>query len=404
MQLSARYNAVLELTEEIFKDKSPADGIINAYLRERKYIGSGDRRFIAETVWKIIRHRRRLEFEAQSSDPRRILLVYLKDEDLDLIFGAGEYAPTALSKEERNWLKKINESVYPPDVEAECPRWLFDKVEDMALLKSLNEPASADLRVNRGSRESVLQKLRGEGLYFAPTPYSPIGIRSSERVNLNNCIAYREGEIEVQDEASQLAAILCDVRPQHKIMDYCCGAGGKSLALAYLMDNQGKVLAHDISAARLEAIKPRMQRLGIKNIELTDFAATTDRDFDRFILDAPCSGSGTWRRSPDAKFRLTPEYLEKLNQTQRELLDIAYDKTKSGGRIIYITCSIFKDENENIVEPFVKAHGDVRLLNLRELWEQKLKAPYPCVSNEYLRLSPLATGTDGFFLAIIEKV
>lgn len=187
-------------------------------------------------------------------------------------------------------------------------------------------------------------------------------------------------------------------------MDYCCGAGGKSLALAYLMDNQGKVLAHDISAARLEAIKPRMQRLGIKNIELTDFAATTDRDFDRFILDAPCSGSGTWRRSPDAKFRLTPEYLEKLNQTQRELLDIAYDKTKSGGRIIYITCSIFKDENENIVEPFVKAHGDVRLLNLRELWEQKLKAPYPCISNEYLRLSPLATGTDGFFLAIIEKV
>ena len=167
MQLSARYNAVLELTEEIFKDKSPADGIINAYLRERKYIGSGDRRFIAETVWKIIRHRRRLEFEAQSSDPRRILLVYLKDEDLDLIFGAGEYAPTALSKEERNWLKKINESVYPPDVEAECPRWLFDKVEDMALLKSLNEPASADLRVNRGSRESVLQKLRGEGLYLS---------------------------------------------------------------------------------------------------------------------------------------------------------------------------------------------------------------------------------------------
>ena len=160
MQLSARYNAVLELTEEIFKDKSPADGIINAYLRERKYIGSGDRRFIAETVWKIIRHRRRLEFEAQSSDPRRILLVYLKDEDLDLIFGAGEYAPTALSKEERNWLKKINESVYPPDVEAECPRWLFDKVEDMALLKSLNEPASADLRVNRGSRESVFSARR----------------------------------------------------------------------------------------------------------------------------------------------------------------------------------------------------------------------------------------------------
>lgn len=299
MQLSARYNAVLELTEEIFKDKSPADGIINAYLRERKYIGSGDRRFIAETVWKIIRHRRRLEFEAQSSDPRRILLVYLKDEDLDLIFGAGEYAPTALSKEERNWLKKLNESVYPPDVEAECPRWLFDKVGDMALLKSLNEPASADLRVNRGSRESVLQKLRGEGLYFAPTPYSPIGIRSSERVNLNNCIAYKEGEIEVQDEASQLAAILCDVRPEHKVVDYCAGAGGKSLAIASLSGGRGKIEAHDVDWRRLEQIKPRLERLNIKNVE--PVREVKSRDYDRFIIDAPCSGTGTWRRSPGRK-------------------------------------------------------------------------------------------------------
>ena len=206
MQQAARYNAVLELIGEIFKDKSPADGIINNYLRERKYIGSGDRRFITETVWKIIRHRRRLEFEAGSKEARKILLVFLKDEDLDLIFGAGEYAPPALSKEEKIWMRNLKEEVYPLDVESECPEWLFAKIKDVALLKSLNEPASADLRVNSGLREQVLQDLRREGLFFAPTPYSPIGIRSSERVNLNNCIAYKEGVVEVQDEASQLAA------------------------------------------------------------------------------------------------------------------------------------------------------------------------------------------------------
>ena len=401
MQLSARYNAVLELTEEIFKDKSPADGIINAYLRERKYIGSGDRRFIAETEWKIIRHRRRLEFEAQSSDPRRILLVYLKDEDLDLIFGAGEYAPTALSKEERNWLKKLNESVYPPDVEAECPRWLFDKVGDMALLKSLNEPASADLRVNRGSRESVLQKLRGEGLYFAPTPYSPIGIRSSERVNLNNCIAYKEGEIEVQDEASQLAAILCDVRPEHKVVDYCAGAGGKSLAIASLSGGRGKIEAHDVDWRRLEQIKPRLERLNIKNVE--PVREVKSRDYDRFIIDAPCSGTGTWRRSPDAKFRLTPQKLSELNKIQSELLDIALKSTKTGGRIVYITCSILRDENEDIVNAFTARNPQVKHIDLKRLWQSLLEAPYPGKDGRFLRFSPLTTNTDGFFVTVLEK-
>jgi 16S rRNA (cytosine967-C5)-methyltransferase len=241
-----------------------------------------------------------------------------------------------LSKEERNWLKKLNESVYPPDVEAECPRWLFDKVGDMALLKSLNEPASADLRVNRGSRESVLQKLRGEGLYFAPTPYSPIGIRSSERVNLNNCIAYREGEIEVQDEASQLAAILCDVRPEHKVVDYCAGAGGKSLAIASLSGGRGKIEAHDVDWRRLEQIKPRLERLNIKNVE--PVREVKSRDYDRFIIDAPCSGTGTWRRSPDAKFRLTPPMvkIQSFNQTGQIILVQPFDNLADMDFVVFV--------------------------------------------------------------------
>ena len=402
MQQAARYNAVLELIGEIFKDKSPADGIINNYLRERKYIGSGDRRFITETVWKIIRHRRRLEFEAGSKEARKILLVFLKDEDLDLIFGAGEYAPPALSKEEKIWMKNLKEEVYPVDVESECPEWLFAKIKDVALLKSLNEPASADLRVNSGSREQILQDLRREGLFFAPTPYSPIGIRSSERVNLNNCIAYKEGVVEVQDEASQLAAILCDVKPEHKVIDYCAGAGGKSLAIASLLNGKGKIEAHDIDWHRLEQIKPRLERLNIKNV--VPVRELSGKDYDRFIIDAPCSGTGTWRRSPDAKFRLTPEKLNELTKIQSQLLEFALENTRVGGRVVYITCSILPDEDENIVSAFAQRHKNVRYVDLKQLWQQKIDAPYPAKNTEFLRFSPLLTNTDGFFLAIFEKM
>ncbi len=400
MQKGAQYQAVWELISEIFKDKIPADNIINAYVRERKYIGSKDRRFITETVWKIIRNRRKLVFDAGSNEPRRVLLTYLQDEDFDLLCG-GEYGLAPLSKEEKEWLKRRNEEVYPAAVEAECPDWLFDKVKDIHLLKALNEPASADLRLNKGSRARVIEQLQGEGLYFVPTPYSPIGIRSAERVNLNNCVAYKEGVIEVQDEASQLAAILADVRPEHKIIDYCCGAGGKSLTMAFLMNRQGKIQIHDINRSRLEAVKERAVRLDVKNLEIIDEVG--DRDYDRFVVDAPCSGTGTWRRSPDAKYRLTPETLKELNKTQAELLEKAFNHIRRGGRVVYITCSILRDENEDIIEAFLSRHVDAAPVNLRHLWEDKLDGRYPGQDDFMLRMNPLLTRTDGFFVCILEK-
>lgn len=400
MQKGAQYQAVWELISEIFKDKIPADNIINAYVRERKYIGSKDRRFITETVWKIIRNRRKLVFDAGSNEPRRVLLTYLQDEDFDLLCG-GEYGLAPLSKEEKEWLKRRNEEVYPAAVEAECPDWLFDKVKDIHLLKALNEPASADLRLNKGSRARVIEQLQGEGLYFVPTPYSPIGIRSAERVNLNNCVAYKEGVIEVQDEASQLAAILADVRPEHKIIDYCCGAGGKSLTMAFLMNRQGKIQIHDINRSRLEAVKERAVRLDVKNLEIIDEVG--DRDYDRFVVDAPCSGTGTWRRSPDAKYRLTPETLKELNKTQTELLEKAFNHIRRGGRVVYITCSILRDENEDIIEAFLSRHVDAAPVNLRHLWEDKLDGRYPGQDDFMLRMNPLLTRTDGFFVCILEK-
>lgn len=406
MQTGARYQAVLEIISEVFKDHKPADGIVDEYLKARKYIGSKDRRFIADTVWNIIRNRMKLEFDAGSKEYRKILLTYVKNkgENLEEIFDGGQYSPASLNEEEKNWLLQENDDVYPPYVEAETPEWLYKKVQNINVLKALNTSAGADFRINVKSREMVIDKLKAEGFSVYPTPYSPIGIRSDERISLGNCIAYKEGEIEVQDEASQVASILCDVKPEYKIMDYCCGAGGKSLAMAYLLQNKGHIFAHDIEKKRLMAIKPRLERLGIKNVELLDFVATTDKDFDRFIIDAPCSGTGTWRRSPDAKFRLNQAMIDKLNTIQYDLLWKAYEKTKIGGRIVYITCSILNEENEEIIAAFLQNNPNVTLLNIKELWEKKIEAPYPHHTEKYLRMSPLTTNTDGFFICVMEKI
>lgn len=404
MQISAWYQAVYELIIEIFADRQPADNILNAYFRERRYIGSKDRRFISEEVWDIIRHRRRLEFDAQSNDIRKMLLVRYKDENLAEIFAGGQYGLAEITSDERQWLNELenDDRVYPTDVEAECPQPFFDKINNFELVKSLNFPATADFRINAGSRETVIRKMRDEGFEVEATPFSPIGIRAKSRINLNNCMAYLDGLIEPQDEASQLAAILADVHPEHKIMDYCCGAGGKSLTMAYLMHNQGTIEAHDVDERRLEALTPRIKRLQASKI-ITVKTADVSSDYDRFVIDAPCSGSGTWRRSPDAKFRLTEKRLEELVKIQAELLDMAANKVKHGGRIVYITCSVFDDENCNQIENFCRRHSDFSPIGLKKVWQEKTEAAFPFASDKYLAFNPLASGTDGFFLAVLEK-
>ena len=318
MKTSARYQAIFELLTEIFKDQKPADSIINDYMRNRKYIGSKDRRFITDQTWYIIRNRLKLEFDSQSKDARTILLWSIKD-NLSEVFDDSPYSLPALTLEEKRILNQDNNLPYPEYIEAECPEWLFTQINNIDLCKFLNKPANADFRAHGHNRLEVIKRLKEEGINTITTPFSPYGFRSEIRFNVNNSGTYQEGWFEVQDEASQIASILCDAQPKHKIIDYCCGAGGKSLAISNILNNQGKILAHDINSQRLEAIKPRMHRLGVNNIELTDIIATSDTDFDRFIIDAPCSGSGTWRRAPDAKFRLTSSILKKLNQTQSEV-------------------------------------------------------------------------------------
>ncbi len=402
MQISARYKAVEELVAKIFEDKWPADSILNAYFRERRFIGAKDRRFISEEVWNIIRNRRRLEFDAKSKDIRKIMLVYLRDGNWEEIFSGGQYGMAFLSDEEQNWLQNLEDVPYPPDVEAECPLWIYDKIGNITLLKSLNTAASADFRVNGTTRDKVLLQMHNEGYQVENTSFSPLGLRSGSRINLNNCMAFHDGFIEPQDEASQLAAILTDALPQHKIIDYCCGAGGKSLAIADLLKNQGKIEAHDIDFSRMDALNDRMHRLRITNVVKIS-SEQVDKNYDRFIIDAPCSGSGIWRRSPDAKFRLTPKRLTELTKIQHDILDIAADRVKIGGRIIYITCSVLAEENHAQIEAFLKRHNNFEVLNIRDIWSQKIGDFYPFDNDKFLQFSPLATDTDGFFFTALQR-
>ena len=403
MQSGARYQAILEIITEVFKDEQPADKIINDYVRARKYIGSKDRKFIVDTTWQIIRNRCKLTFDAKSADPRKILLYYAKDK-LEDVFDNSTYGLDPLSEGERAWLKKDNEQPYPAWVEAECPQWLYEKIGNLEFCKALNGQAQTDVRAHGISADELQAKLEAEGIESKKGAYSPYCLKIKERLVLNNCMVWQDGYLDVQDEASQLAAILIDAKPEHKIIDYCCGAGGKSLALSNILKDNGHILAYDIEAKRLEAIKPRMVRLNVHNIELTEIIADSDKDFDRFILDAPCSGTGTWRRAPDAKFRLTKEKLFGLTKIQAELLEIAAVKTKIGGRIIYITCSVLPDENEKQIKQFLAAHNEFKPVNMRELWESKIAAPYPHDDEFMLKLSPYKTGTDGFFICVLEKL
>ncbi len=402
MQISAKYQAVLEILEKVMQDQYPADNIIKEYMRARKYIGSKDRKFITNTVWDIIRHRSRLEFDCGCCEPRMLLLTYLKDEDFDIVADGSQYGLKQLDKLEEEKLAHLNDDIYPEYIEKECPKWLYEKINNPALADVLNTTASADIRANFISREDAKNKLRKEGLFFSFTPYSPYGLRAEDRINLQNCIAYQNGEIEVQDEASQLGAILCDVRADLKIIDYCCGGGGKSMMLGALLNNKGTIFAHDKNVKRMDGLQNRAERLGIKNIQVVTTLKPTDK-FDRFIVDAPCSGSGTWRRSPDAKYRLTPKQLTAIEKAQEEILDIAAEHLTERGRIVYMTCSVLSEENEDRIGKFLENHPDFETVNIQKLWERKLEQPYPFNETRWLKCSPLTTGTDGFFVCVLQK-
>jgi len=301
------------------------------------------------------------------------------------------------------------------------PDWLMDDLGEQfgenleAELAALNRPAPLDVRVNllKGDRAGALELLRDEGINAEPTPISPIGLRIGGRVNLHSSTAYRGGFVEPQDEASQIAALLCDTKADRLTIDYCAGAGGKTLALAASMKDGGPLVACDTDQTRLRRIKARARRAGVSNVTVKCITGGNgggnggglDRyqgAAERVLVDAPCSGSGAWRRNPAAKWKLTPERLRQHVRAQSEILAAAAPLVAPGGRLIYATCSVLPPENERQIEAFLAAHPEFSPMPVSQLWGTALAGTYQG-DGPYLRLSPAGQGTDGFFVAITAR-
>ena len=428
MTPAARLAAAMELLDEIQASAKPADQIASLYFKGRRYVGSKDRRAVAETVWRVLRSKARIDWWLQAlefpADARARVLA-----DLALQGGAptpdlfqGPHSARPPSQEERRLLdalrgKSLFHHAMPASVKGEFPAWMEPRLaalwgEGMAAeVAAMRDEAPLDLRVNtlKASRDEALIALKKERIVATPTALSPLGLRLAERVALVQVQAWRDGLIEVQDEGSQLVALLADARPGMAVADYCAGAGGKTLALAAAMANKGRLVACDVAGWRVDKAQARLRRAGVHNVTRRVLEGEGDKwikrsagAFDRVLVAAPCTGTGTWRRNPDAKWQLTETTLTELVGRQGAILDSAARLVKPGGRLIYATCSVLAEENEEQVAGFLARHGDFVLLAVPELWSDTVGGTCP-VAGPHLRLSPYGHGTDGFFAAVLER-
>jgi 16S rRNA (cytosine967-C5)-methyltransferase len=338
---------------------------------------------------------------------------------LKRLFDGAKLAPAALTDHEYALLVKLRGCTtvhpdMPEDVRLECPSWAvaplqrrFGKAFGAEMAATLTPPP-LDLRVNpvKSTRDSVLGDLKGLGLSVEATRLAPYGIRVRERLSLARLPGLKTGAIEIQDEGSQLVALLVDARPGERVVDFCAGAGGKTLAIAAQMNNKGHVVACDVNEARLKRCAERLRGAGIHNAETRVLASETDRwvkrhkgGFDRVLVDAPCSGTGTWRRNPDARWRAPELGLDNLVALQARILASAARLVKPGGRLVYATCSMLSEENEDQVAAFLAVHPAFRAVPLHEA------APHltNSVHSDHLSLTPARHETDGFFAAVLQR-
>lgn len=434
MTPGARLAAAIELIDDIACGNAPADRRIDAYMRRRRFIGSKDRQAIAERVYGLLRRRRRLDWwvarAGLDAKTRTRLIADLVVTDgigkteINEIMTGGKYDPKPPSPAEQRLITSLTKDKagldHPEmsaDVRADCPDWLWPRLEAVFgagvvdEVRALNEPAPFDLRVNRlkAEREAVLADLKPLALGAAQTGLSPLGIRLGQRWPVDRIPAFKDGRVEVQDEGSQIVALLADARPGQRVVDFCAGAGGKTLAMAAQMQNRGHLVACDVHAKRIERSVLRLRRAGAQNVERRTL--TSERDpwvkrhaggFDRVLVDAPCTGTGTWRRNPDAKWWLKPSDIDELTALQARILDSAQRLVKPGGRLIYVTCSVLADENEAQISTFLAGHGDFVVLPVPVLWPETVGGVCP-IAGDMLRLSPARHGTDGFFAAVLER-
>jgi len=414
-----RLDLVVQTLRTALKMEHPADAVLRHFFQAER-IGSNERSLVADTLFGVLRHRLFLEHACTLDDKgqataRRMALAYW------VKFGGynlRELEPLLKAKE-AEWLgkaKSINVSELPLSIQAELPEWIVEKlrpqhsdVEILELGRSMQQPAPLDLRVNTllAGRNEVLQALQAEGMDAQATPWSPMGIRLKYKPALNKHALFLTGKFEVQDEGSQLLGMLLAPKRNDMVVDFCAGAGGKTLMLGALMNSQGRLYAWDVSEKRLTNLKPRLKRSGLSNVQPQLIAHENDAKvkrlagkIDRVLVDAPCSGLGTLRRNPDLKFRQSPQSVAELNGKQAAILASAARLLKQGGRLVYATCSVLHEENQAIVQAFLAGHPEFALLPAGEVLRQQHVA---LEMGDYLQLSPQLHNTDGFFAAVLER-
>ena len=404
-----------EALREILRFAGPADVTLSRYFREHPKLGGRERGAIAEAVYGFLRNRTMLmQFAEAGAGPqmRRVALLALADT-------AGVDAIAGLSEQESEWLTRvmaIDRASLPAAVRSSFPDWIrerfvaqFGEEDAMTLMDALNRPAPLDLRVNtlKSSLEQAEAALSHAGVAFERVPYAPLALRLPRKPALQNLQAFKDGGIEVQDEGSQLLAQLVAAKRGEMVVDFCAGAGGKTLAIGAAMRNTGRLYAFDVSDKRLAKLKPRLARSGLSNVHPVVIAHENDAKVKRLagkigrvLVDAPCSGLGTLRRNPDIKWRQQPTDIDELNAKQQSILAGAARLVKPGGRLVYATCSLLNEENEAIVAQFLSTHPDFALLPARDaLAEQKIALD----TGDYLKLMPHVHQTDGFFAAVLER-
>jgi 16S rRNA (cytosine967-C5)-methyltransferase len=411
MKPAARIQAAIEIYGEIVAKRAAADRTVAGWMRGHRFAGSGDRRAITALVYDALRRRGELAWRLGRDDSRLIVLAALGEtaERLALLCDGSQYAPAPLSDGEWKALAAPEPSDMPDWARVNCPEWLWPHFtarfgdDAVAEVAALGGRAPLDLRVNtlKASRDDVLAAFAAAGVTATPAPHAPHGVRLTEHARLDKHPLFLDGKVEPQDEAAQLCAILVDAKPGMTVVDACAGAGGKTLALAAAMNDTGALHALDRDAKRLKRLEARAERAGVTIVHTNTFGAGLDAmagKADRVLVDVLCSGTGTWRRNPEARWHLTPAMLAEHAQAQRAILAHAALAVAPGGRLVYATCSLLPAEDEDVVKDFLSAQPDFAAVDCAA-------PPLPAglAQGGNLLLTPHRHNTDGFFTAVLQR-
>ena len=427
MRLGGRTQAAIEILSDIKKRQRPTSEALKDWGLAHRFAGSGDRAAIGNLVYDVLRKRSSAAFIMDSDKPRKLVFATLmRDwgltrENIEQEFLDDKFAPDALTDEEFQHYQSADLETAPLHIQADLPEWVTPSFEAnfaeewVIEAQALCQRPPLDLRVNtlKSNRDKITKALQRQ--QARPTKIATAGLRiapikGAKRLpNVTAEAGYQKGWFEIQDEGSQIVAELVGVQAGDQILDFCAGAGGKTLALSALMENKGQIHAYDVSKNRLKPIYQRIMRAGNRNVQVHDSLEALEPlvdKMDKVVIDAPCTGSGTWRRHPDAKWRFDKANLETRLTEQEEVLSQASIYVKAGGYLIYITCSVLPEENENQIYSFCEDNPEFELISCGEVWQERFgfDTLQPWSSDmKTITLTPASTGTDGFFFAVLER-